>query len=210
MSHHELLRDQVRMTEEAKSGYRNVGYMKFLFEAYDSKFFFFEVVECVRRLLLACIVGLIKDNSPANALVGVIICLFFNQIFNLKPFNRSADNNLGMNLSISLTLLFLAALLQFVDLSSNGANARKIWTVCLFIILFGGPIMTILQMLMALADSISKVLSKAKKPDQTNMTNQEMHNKQSHNLVGEGNPMAMLRASGMVVGPRKDRSVFEL
>jgi hypothetical protein len=140
LSKRKLLRDENKMAEEAGDGYKTVGYMRFLFEAYKCKFFLFEIVECIRRLLLASVVGIVSPGTPANAVVGLLICLVFLFVFiKFAPFVDSYDNITGVILAYSLTLLFLAALMEKVNATSQDRSDQRIYGICLIIILAWGP-----------------------------------------------------------------------
>ena len=81
---------------------------RFLFQAYQKEAYFFEVrlsttraflvwrpylacpisqvIDCIRRLSLASIVGMLSSDSAASPAVGVILCLAFNFMFiHYKP-----------------------------------------------------------------------------------------------------------------------------
>ena len=73
------------------------------------KYFYFEVVECVRRLSLASIIGIVAANSAASPVIGLCISLVFNFVFaSFKPFNTVDSNIFSLVLSNSLTLFFVA------------------------------------------------------------------------------------------------------
>jgi hypothetical protein len=73
------------------------------------EYFYFEVVECVRRLSLASIIGIVAADSAASPVIGLCISLAFNYVFtSLEPFNRVEANIFSIVLSYSLTLFFLA------------------------------------------------------------------------------------------------------
>jgi len=111
-------------------------------ESYKPKFYYFECVECARRLLLSSVVGIVSANSAANPALGLLICLCFNWVFiELKPFNEPSDCSLGVVLAYSLTLFFFAALLIKVDATSDDADDQYVFGVILIAVLVMGPVL---------------------------------------------------------------------
>ena len=81
-----------------------------------TEFYWFEVAECGRRLLLASVIGVVAEDSAAAPTMGLLICFGFLWVFTkLEPFKDDGDSMLGVVLAYSLALLFLAALLLKVN-----------------------------------------------------------------------------------------------
>lgn len=84
--------------------------------------FITECIECVRRLLLASVVGLAADDSAAGAVMGLLLSLFFILVFSeLRPFKAEDDFMLGIMFSYSLTLVSLALVCPSLHLYSTFA-----------------------------------------------------------------------------------------
>lgn len=115
------------------------GQLSFLIDAYKPHHFYFEVLDCARRLLLASIVGLIAVNSPANAVAGLLICLFYIYVFlKLEPYNEQTTNDVSVVLSYSLSLLYLAALMIKVDVVTSAPSDQNTYGILLILVLFAG------------------------------------------------------------------------
>jgi hypothetical protein len=100
------------------------------------------VVECFRRLVLACALGLLSSSSALTApTVGLVICLAFLYVFiKLEPYQSGAHephlNHVGIVLAYALTLFFLAALL----LKASPDVADQAWFAALLMaLLLSGP-----------------------------------------------------------------------
>mmetsp|Transcript_24295 Transcript_24295/g.49796 ORF Transcript_24295/g.49796 Transcript_24295/m.49796 type:complete len:204 (+) Transcript_24295:1179-1790(+) len=129
------------MFREQESFYPNVGHIVFLVDPYQTDFFWFEVMDCVRRLLLASIIGIADDKSAAAAVIGTVIALFYIAIFSeLKPYKQKDDSLLAIVLTYSTALLFLAALMIKVDATSDDREDQKLFGAILFVILAAGPV----------------------------------------------------------------------
>ena len=61
------------MDKENDAGFPHVGHIKFLFESYSPEAYFFEVIECGRRLSLASIIGIVSGDSAAAPVIGLLI-----------------------------------------------------------------------------------------------------------------------------------------
>lgn len=110
--HKKTLISKPALIREEKNGFPTVGHIRFLFQAYKPDVYFFEVVDCFRRLTLASIIGLLPTNSVASPTIAVILSLGFNFMFvHYKPYKTDADSRLAVTLSHSLTLIFFSAFL---------------------------------------------------------------------------------------------------
>ena len=90
------------------------------------KYYWFEVLECVRRLLLASIIGIVSQDAAGAPVLGIFICLVFCFIFtNEKPYADPSNSGLSILLAFSLTLFFLAALMMKVDVTSDDKSDQK-------------------------------------------------------------------------------------
>jgi len=134
-----------KMNREIAAGYPTLGHVRFLVDAYKSEYFYFEAVECLRRLLLAAIIGIISENSGLAAIVAFVICIAFNFVFvKMKPFKDPDDSFLAIMLTYSLSLLFLAAIMLNVEIGAESGFNQQVFGVLLVIIILMGPIGIIL------------------------------------------------------------------
>eukprot|EP00613_Pedinella_sp_CCMP2098_P053218 CAMPEP_0171889562 /NCGR_PEP_ID=MMETSP0992-20121227/43662_1 /TAXON_ID=483369 /ORGANISM="non described non described, Strain CCMP2098" /LENGTH=363 /DNA_ID=CAMNT_0012516619 /DNA_START=420 /DNA_END=1507 /DNA_ORIENTATION=- len=158
-----ILKDIGAMNRELANGYPRVSHVLFLVEAYSPEYYYFEVLECFRRLILAAAIGMLPEGSAASAVLGVLVGLGFMHVFTAwKPYKTDSDNSLGVVLAQSLVLLFFAALLVKVDLASEDHQFQKLFGGFMVAILLSGPIGIVYELsggyihncCMALASSI--------------------------------------------------------
>ena len=145
----EFLKSKEKMkTEDSKE---KVGHILFLVSHYETKCYWFEVLDCVRRLLLASIIGLVSEASAVSPVLGLLISIFFTWIFTeFKPYKYSNDNLLSILLAYSLCLFFLAALMIKVDLTGDDKDDQALFATVLIVLLFLGPMLLLFQSVYAL------------------------------------------------------------
>ena len=89
----DILSDDSKLQLEETAGYPNIGHVRFLTAGYRREFYWFEALECVRRLFLASIVGIVSEDSAASPVLGILIGLIFIHVFTeLKPFQSIKDS----------------------------------------------------------------------------------------------------------------------
>ena len=104
--------------------------------AYKPDFYFFEVVDSVRRLLMASVIGIVSSDSAAAPVLGIIISAVFIYVFSLAPYKKKLNNAMGVLLSFSLAGLFLAALMIRVDATSEDENDQEVFGYLLIALVF--------------------------------------------------------------------------
>jgi len=140
--HRFTLSDANAIAREAKEDYPTIGHLIFLVESYKPEYYYFEVIEVVRRLLLASVIGVVEAKSAAAPTIGLLICFIFLYIFiDFKPFKNPSDCNLGIILQYSIALFFLSALLIKVNATWDSADDQKVFGYFLMAVLFLGPLM---------------------------------------------------------------------
>jgi len=73
----------------------------------------------------------------------------FSHVFEQRPFKNADDSTLGIVLTYSLMLFFLAALMIKSDVSSDATDDQFMFGVFLVVVLAGGPISIFIQVLFA-------------------------------------------------------------
>jgi hypothetical protein len=144
--HKEMLSDPEAMHDEARSGFPTVGHLKFLIKSYKPKYFYFEVIECVRRLLLTAIIGIVAPDSAAAPVLGMLIAfVFFGILIAIMPFKNESDNRFAVTLTFTLSLFFLAALMVKTDATSDDLDDQRLFGLALVLILAAGPFLVVCE-----------------------------------------------------------------
>jgi len=99
-----------------------------LTEAYKPQFYYWEAIECIRRLLLGSVVGVISTNPVVAPVLGLACSTGFSLLFTAyRPFQNAYDSSLGILLSNTVSIFFLAALIVLAGFigedDSNSQNA---------------------------------------------------------------------------------------
>ena len=145
--HKHVLSDEEAVKREATEDFPTIGHLTFLTEAYKSKYYYFEVLECVRRLLLASVVGMLPAEGVVAPTLGILLCFCFLYVFiDFRPYRNADDANLGVILQYSITLFFLAGLLAKVNVTANQTKSEEaIFGYALMAIMLLGPFMITAQ-----------------------------------------------------------------
>lgn len=158
------------MNVEAANDFPKTGHLKFLVKSYKpevskiflkdlasgqisllfEQFFYFEVLDCVRRLLLASAIGVVSQNSAVSPVLGLIISLGYTYVFvELKPFKKLEDSFLGIVLAYSLVLFFFAALMVKVNVSFDPSTDQRMFGIALIFVMISGPLSILIQLSLA-------------------------------------------------------------
>jgi hypothetical protein len=144
-----ILSDPVKVEQEEADGSPNTGHLMFLTDPYKPEAYYFESVECVRRLLLASVIGVVSANSAAAPVLGILISGVFVRVFeHSRPCKRDENSSLVIILAYSLVLVFLAALLIKLDVTTDDPGDQAVFGTLLVIVFLSGPIFIILQLLL--------------------------------------------------------------
>jgi len=175
--HRKVLASTVELEKEAELGYPTVGHLLFLTEPYSTRFYWFETLECMRRLLLASVIGMASAGSAASPTLGLLISVTFTFIFvDKKPYKKAADSKLAVTLAYSLAALFLGALLVKVDATSDDTNDQALFGYLLVLVFMAGPLASIIQFLASASASTKAAfpataeVMKSAKPDDNQAT----------------------------------------
>ena len=133
-----------------------------------------------------------------SPIMGILICLVFTEVFSTwKPYKTDSDNSLGKVLSYSLVLLFQAALLIKVDVTSDDSSDQALFGAFLVMVLMAGPIAIVYQLtssklFVALTMARKFLLPKKKKKKETRKSAAEVElafrakNKAEEGIVSDG------------------------
>jgi len=99
--HRYTLSDADAIAREAKEGFPTIGHLIFLVEAYKPKYYFYEVIEVIRRLLLASVLGMIDADSAASPTVGIFDLLRLPVcVHRLQAIQKSQRLQLGHHIAV--------------------------------------------------------------------------------------------------------------
>ena len=111
-----------------------------LLEDYKVQFWYWEIVEVVRKLLLSAVLSLIDPGSIMQVSAGLLLCALFTTFYTLcRPFATSGANLVTIVLNGVLFMFFFFALMLKVHLLNDTRPIGK-FVVALFALAFATPL----------------------------------------------------------------------
>ena len=128
------------MYEEQLRDFPTVGHLLFLCESYTTEYWWFEVLECSRRLLLTAVLGIISVASIAAPTMGVVISMLYMYCFiRFQPFVLQGNNALSVLLQYSTAFFYLGAIMAKMDLSDESSRDKQTFDALLMVVIISGP-----------------------------------------------------------------------
>ncbi|GMH54226.1 hypothetical protein TrST_g8872 [Triparma strigata] len=95
----------------------------FLFVPYKPEFWYFEVVETVRRLLMTGVLSIIKPGTYSQLSYGLFLSIFFTVLLAaLQPYNEVRDNRIAVLSSALLIAVFMMSSFKKYTQSLTGED----------------------------------------------------------------------------------------
>jgi hypothetical protein len=139
-----IFNNQRALDHEMDIGSPNIGHLSFLTLSYKTEFYYWELIECFRRLFLGAAIGLVGFGTAFVGVFGLAICFGFIYLHvEFEPYKEPADNELGNALAFSQALLFLVGLL--VRANSFDEWLDNVVGMILIALFFMGPIIILLK-----------------------------------------------------------------
>ena len=121
-------------------------HLSFLVGSYKQEFFWFEVLDVLRRLLLGSIIGIVSESAAAAPVMGLLVSIAFLVVYTrFRPFKVESDSNLAEVLAVSLCLFFMAALMIKVDATSDDEDDQEVFGLLLIGVLAAGPVLSAVE-----------------------------------------------------------------
>jgi hypothetical protein len=103
-----------------RNTYDKISGISFLFDSYLPKCWYFEVVECFRRLCLTAIpIVMLRSTSLQVVLIMLLSLAFCAVYMELRPFAKKSDNQMAILSQWAVTLTVLCSLCLRVDMSEE-------------------------------------------------------------------------------------------
>jgi len=115
---------------EAVMGRReDVNHLKFLYDAFLPNYYWTEVMECLRKLLLTGFVVFFYEGSGLQVLVGLVISVIFLTLYSfLQPYLMPSNNTFAsfVHFQISFTLACVFGLRVLNEMNKSSVERMKI------------------------------------------------------------------------------------
>jgi hypothetical protein len=123
--------------------------LAFLFEAYEPRCWYFESVECMRRLMLTGLLVFVSPGRPLQIVCGAIISMIYMLLYAIVgPFVEESDDRLGAFAQLATFLQLFAGLILI-----TGAMPSSISSV------FLGPFMVVMNFSVMVFPFVSVLIS---------------------------------------------------
>jgi hypothetical protein len=121
-----LVSESVIQQEKIKlrDSYQEIKYISFLYETYQPRRWYFEIIDCFRRLSLTAVPVLILRGTIAQIVLVLLFSLACVAAYTeLKPFVSKSDNLVAIVTQWAITLTLIVALMLEAGSSTNSSKA---------------------------------------------------------------------------------------
>ena len=120
---------------KVRGGYKNIQKIAFLYQSYIPEMWFFEVVECFRRLFLTAVPILFLRSSVLQVILILLMSLGFSALYmHVQPFAKTSDNSVAVCSQWAISLTVLGSLCLKVDLSDEVSYAESMIGILMIIV----------------------------------------------------------------------------
>lgn len=125
-------RQGIKSGQQAVTGSTVV--LKELWEPYQKHAYFYEVVECLRRVMLAGLVVFILPNTAGQIATSFLLSMFFFIVYMiLDPYRHRSDTWLGVIGHAVVMLSMFSGLLEKVDVGDDDSFSQEVFSVVLIL-----------------------------------------------------------------------------
>jgi hypothetical protein len=104
--------------------------LSFLWEAYEPRFWYWEIIETTRRIMLTAVLSVLDPGSSGQSIVAVLIALFYIKVYGyFNPYREGSDDILSETGQFQIFFTFFCALIIQNDLLT------KLWADTLGVVL---------------------------------------------------------------------------
>jgi len=162
----------------------------FIFKDYKSKFFYWEILELVRKVVLTSIIVYIGPGTPSQFIVAMIIAFAAIVVhLEVNPFQLPVDNRLHSVNLISVLLTVFYGLLQLANFGEQYSSlAITSLMIALHVAVILSHVLFFLLILQKKAKKVSGVLAKLKskifgRSRVSPGASEQLHEPELHNAV---------------------------
>ncbi|KAH8097788.1 hypothetical protein JL720_701 [Aureococcus anophagefferens] len=103
------------------------GHLKFLFQPYVPRYFYWEVFESLRRLILGSVLVIVQPGHLSQIALGALVA-FLVAVFHAKfhPYREEADNVLAFAANLVVALTFFVSLVIFAGIEADGYSQEQL------------------------------------------------------------------------------------
>ena len=99
-------------TEKHTSVSPNTARLSFLWAAYSPEFWYWEVIETTRRLMLTAVLSVVEPGSAQQSVMSILLAQFYLKVYAYNvPYGKATDNTLAEIGQYQIFFTFFAALI---------------------------------------------------------------------------------------------------
>ena len=111
---------EYRLALQIRAADKSIDHIRFLFEAYRPSAWYFELCECIRRLLLSCMLIFFAPGTATQIVIAMMITAVFLVIYiDATPFLEKSDHNVAYFAQWNTLLTLFASLLLFCKVDES-------------------------------------------------------------------------------------------
>lgn len=125
-------RNGIKSGQQAAAG--NTVVLKELWEPYQKHAYYYEVVECLRRVVLSGLVVFVLPNTAGQIATSFLLSMFFFVVYMiLDPYRHRSHTWLGIFAHAVVMLSMFSGLLERVDVDDDDSFSQEVFSVVLIV-----------------------------------------------------------------------------
>eukprot|EP01033_Poteriospumella_lacustris_P001000 gene1001-722_t len=127
--------------------------LDFLWSAYEPRFWYWEVIETIRRIILTAVIAIISPGTSLQSILAILFAIFFLQLYGVfAPYEDEEDDTLANIGQIQVFLTFFAALIvQNQLVSETWFNLLGILMIVINVVMYAMPFVFLARRLESMA-----------------------------------------------------------
>jgi hypothetical protein len=127
--------------------------LAFLWSAYEPRFWYWEVIETIRRIVLTALVAIISPGTSLQSILSILFAIFFLQLYGVfAPYEDDEDDALANLGQIQVFLTFFAALIvQNQLLSETWFDLLGVLMIVINVVMYAMPFVFLARRLESMA-----------------------------------------------------------
>ncbi|GMH90277.1 hypothetical protein TrST_g7328 [Triparma strigata] len=120
-------REKLKKPVEQRLEDEEITPLAFLWEPYKPEFWYWEVIETGRRLMMTGVLSTIKPGSFSQLVAGLMMnILYFGLLCQANPYNDNRDNSIAVLSTLQIIVIFIASMLMHASklFSEDGYDAE--------------------------------------------------------------------------------------
>ena len=139
-----LIVPETALVPRTEAEERRVRHLAFLTESYAARYWWFEVLELVRKLCQTSLVVFLFSGTSGQMVLTMLICIVAAQLLSsFAPYLDHSDGRLAVVMQWSLFLVAFTALLHKVDVADELPDSQNVFSALLYGVTLGAPSITL-------------------------------------------------------------------